>query len=98
MRGIDFTKVIEKILLNNNKHKSIIDNEKIRKNLKKWIISMDDYKLHDWVFTHSKGISVDDTLMGFSISGGIVIFSKNEFCITNGQSGNPLLNKFNIVV
>lgn len=96
MRGIDFTKVIEKILLNNNKHKSIIDNEKIRKNLKKWIISMDDYKLHDWVFTHSKGISVDDTLMGFSISGGIVIFSKNEFCITNGQSGNPLLNKFNI--
>jgi len=96
MSEIDFSKEIEKILLNNNKHKSIIDNEKIRKNLKKWMISGDEYKIHDWVFTHSKGISIDDTLMGFSISGGIVIFSKNEFCITNGMSGNPILNKFNI--
>ena len=96
MCEIDFTKEIEKILLNNSKHKSIIDNETIRKNLKKWMISGDEYKLKDWVFTHSKGISIDDTLMGFSISGGIVIFSKNEFCITNGMSGNPLLNKFNI--
>ena len=96
MSEIDFTKEIEKILLNNSKHKSIIDNETIRKNLKKWMISGDEYKLKDWVFNHSKGISIDDTLMGFSISGGIVIFSKNEFCITNGMSGNPLLNKFNI--
>ena len=96
MCEIDFTKEIEKILLNNSKHKSIIDNETIRKNLKKWMISGDEYKLKDWVFTHSKGISIDDTLMGFSISGGFVIFSKNEFCITNGKSGNPLLNKFNI--
>ena len=96
MSEIDFTKEIEKILLNNSKHKSIIDNETIRKNLKKWMISGDEYKLKDWVFTHSKGISIDDTLMGFSISGGFVIFSKNEFCITNGKSGNPLLNKFNI--
>ena len=96
MEEIDFSKVIEKILLNNNKHKSIIDNEKIRKNLKKWMISGDEYKLKDWVFTDSKGISIDDTLMGFSISGGFVIFSKNEFCITNGMFGNPILNKFNI--
>lgn len=96
MSEIDFTKEIEKILLNNSKHKSIIDNETIRKNLKKGFFSFNEFKQKDWVFNHSKGISIDDTLMGFSISGGIVIFSKNEFCITNGMSGNPLLNKFNI--
>ena len=96
MEEIDFSKEIDKILLKNNKHKSIIDNEKIRKNLKKWFISGDEYKGKDWVFNHSKGISIDDTLMGFSISGGFVIFSKNEFCITNGMSGNPLLNKFSL--
>ena len=93
--GIDYTDSINKILLN-NKHDTIIDNEQIKKNITKsgWL-SFDEYEMKKFVFTDSDGITINDTLMGFSISGGFVIFSKNEFLITNGRA-NPKFNKFNI--
>lgn len=92
---IDFTDSINKILLN-NKHDKIIDNKQIKKNIAKsgWL-SFDEYEMKKFVFTDPDGISINDTLMGFSISGGFVIFSKNEFLITNGRA-NPKFNKFNI--
>lgn len=96
MEELDYSGSLKKILYNEKikKYGRIVDNQTIRRKLKKNLITGGEFKSKEWVFNHSDGITIDDTLMGFSISGGIVIFSKNEFCITNGMYGG--LNKFKI--
>ena len=96
MEELDYSGSLKKILYNQKIKglRTIVDNQTIRRKLKKNLITGGEFKSKEWVFNHSDGITIDDTLMGFSISGGIVIFSKNEFCITNGVYGG--LNKFKI--
>jgi len=91
----DFTDAINKILLNSNKNEMVIDNEQIRKNLeKKGFFSVDPYQMKKYMYDNSEFLPINDTLMGFSPgSGGIVVFSKHEFYITDKGVG---FRKFNI--
>ena len=86
MEEIDLSKEIDKILLNSNRSKEIKSGEEVEKLSKKTFlgVSTNEFGLHDCVF---QGIPIEDVLMGFSISGGCVVFSENKFCISNGMNG-----------
>lgn len=90
MEEIDLSEEIDKILLNSNRSKEIKSGEEVNKLSKKKFlgVSTHEFGLHDSIF---QGIPIEEVLMGFSISGGCVIFSKNKFCISDGMS-----NKYNV--
>ena len=78
MEEIDLRKETHKILLNSNRSNSIKSGEEIEKLSKKTFlgVSTNEFGLRDCVF---EGIPIEDVLMGFSISGGCVVFSENKF-------------------
>ena len=82
---MDYSKEINEYLSSDKKKKSIKSNEEIVKLSKKTFLGLPikEFGIKDCVF---QGIPIEDVLMGFSISGGCVVFSKNKFCISNGMS------------
>ena len=90
MEELDLSREIDKILLNSNRSKEIKSGEEVDKLSKKTFLGVPtkEFGLKDCVF---QGIPIEDVLMGFSISGGCVVFSKNKFCISDGMS-----NKYNV--
>ena len=94
MEGIDLSKEIDKILLNSNRLKQIKSGEEIKKLSKKFLgIHYSTFGEKDCVF---QGIPIEDVLMGFSLSGRCIVFSKNKFCISNGTITNTDYNVFPI--
>ena len=88
MEEIDLSKEIEKFLLNNNRSKEIKSGEEVNNLSKKTGflgIPSNEFGMRKNVF---KGISIERTLMGFSLSGGCVVFSRNKFCISMNQKYN----------
>ena len=88
MEEIDLSKEIEKILLNSNRSKEIKSGEEVNNLSKKTGflgVHTHEFGLRKNVF---KGISIERILMGFSLSGGCVVFSRNEFCISMNQKYN----------
>jgi hypothetical protein len=90
MEEIDLSKEIEKILLNSNRSKEIKSGEEVNKLSKKKFLGVHthEFGLQNKVF---EGIAIENVLMGFSLSGGCVVFSKNKFCISNG-----MINKYRL--
>lgn len=90
MEELDLSKEIEKILLNSNRSKEIKSGEEVNKLSKKKFLGVHthEFGLQDKVF---EGITIENVLMGFSLSGGCVVFSKNKFCISNG-----MINKYRL--
>jgi len=90
MEGIDLSKEIEKILFNSNRSKEIKSGEEVDKLSKKKFLGVHthEFGLQGKVF---EGIPIENVLMGFSLSGGCVVFSKNKFCISNG-----MINKYRL--
>ena len=87
MNGMDFSTVIEDILSNKSSdwgtRNKIKSKEEIEKLSKKTFLGVhtSDFGLKSEIFTE---FPLDGVLMGFEISGGFVVFSKDQFCITNG--------------
>ena len=85
MEEMDLSKEIDKILLNSNYSKVIKSGEEVKRLSKKTFLGIltHSFGTFDFVF---EGIPIEDVLMGFSLSGGCVVFSKNQFCISNGKT------------
>ena len=85
MEGIDLSKEIDKILLNSNHSKVIKSREEVKRLSEKKFLGILTHSFGTFNFVF-EGIPIEDVLMGFSLSGGCVVFSKNQFCISNGKT------------
>jgi len=82
---MDYSKYIQEYLERKYRSKLVKTKEEVIKLKKKNILGMptSEFGIRNEIYEH---VNIDDIKMGFELSGGCVIFTKNEFIITDGMS------------
>lgn len=82
---MDYSKYIQEYLEQKYRSKLVKTKEEVIKLKKKNILGMptSEFGIRNEIYEY---INIDEIKMGFEISGGCVIFTKNEFVITDGMS------------
>ena len=82
---MDYSKYIQEYLEEKFRSKLVKTKEEVIKLKKKNILGMptSEFGIRNEIYEY---INIDEIKMGFEISGGCVIFTKNEFVITDGMS------------
>ena len=82
---MDYSTYIQEYLEEKYRTKLVKTKEEVIKLKKKNFLGMptSEFGIRNEIYEY---INIDDVKMGFEISGGCVIFTKNEFIITDGMS------------